>query len=236
MKILEIEIQTDNIKETETFYSEILGLQLVNKEQNSISFSAGQSKLTFIKSDNINPKYHFAFNIPNNKLEEAILWAKSRLSLIENDENGIIANFESWNANAIYFYDNNNNIVEFIARHDLENATDRPFDTSIIESISEIGVVTEKPLEIAENLIETNDLYYFSKSTKSEKFVALGDDDGLFILVETNRKWYPTEQKAEKHYSKVKIEINERIKELILNENKPACSSGFAKAGVQSFG
>ena len=185
MKILEIEIQTDNIIETEAFYKETFGLKLFNKSKDSISFIAGNSKLTFIKSENIKPKYHFAFNIPNNKLGDAINWAETRIKLIEND---------------------------------LENATDRPFDTSIIESISEIGVVTEKPLEIAENLIETNDLYYFSKSTKSETFVALGDDIGLFIIVDTNRKWYPTEQKAEKHYSKVKIEINERIKELILNK------------------
>ena len=220
MKILEIEIQTDNIKETETFYSEIVGLQLVNKEQNSISFSAGQSKLTFIKSDNINPKYHFAFNIPNNKLEEAILWAKSRLSLIENDENGIIANFESWNANAIYFYDNNNNIVEFIARFDLENSTKQPFDISVIESISEIGIVTDNPLNLAETLIESYNLVYFNKSIKSEKFAALGNDNGLFIIVETNRKWYPTEQKAKKYFSRIKIEIDSIVKEFTLNEER----------------
>ena len=220
MKILEIEIQTDNIKETETFYSEILGLQLVNKNQNSISFKAGQSKLTFIKSDNINPKYHFAFNIPNNKLEEAILWAKSRLRLIENDENGIIANFESWNANAIYFYDNNNNIVEFIARFDLENSTEKPFDISVIESISEIGIVTDKPLDLAETLIESYNLVYFNKSTKSEKFAALGNDNGLFIIVETNRKWYPTEQKAKKYFSRIKIEVDSLVKEIKLNEIK----------------
>ena len=220
MKILEIEIQTDNIKETETFYSEILGLQLVNKNQNSISFKAGQSKLTFIKSYNINPKYHFAFNIPNNKLEEAILWAKSRLSLIENDENGIIANFESWNANAIYFYDNNNNIVEFIARFDLENSNEKPFDISVIESISEIGIVTDKPLDLAETLIESYNLVYFNKSTKSEKFAALGNDNGLFIIVETNRKWYPTEQKAKKYFSRIKIEVDSLVKEFKLNEIK----------------
>jgi len=220
MKILEIEIQTDNITETESFYSEILGLQLVNKNQNSISFKAGQSKLTFIKSDNINPKYHFAFNIPNNKLEEAILWAKSRLSLIENDENGIIANFESWNANAIYFYDNNNNIVEFIARFDLENSTEKPFDISVIESISEIGIVTDKPLDLAETLIESYNLVYFNKSTKSEKFAALGNDNGLFIIVETNRKWYPTEQKAKKYFSRIKIEVDSLVKEFKLNEIK----------------
>ena len=136
----------------------------------------------------------------------------------ENNENGIIANFESWNAKAIYFYDNNNNIVEFIARHDLNNATEKPFDTSIIESISEIGIVTEKPIELAENLIESSGLYYFDKSTKNEQFAALGNDNGLFIIVETNRKWYPTEHKAERHFCRVNIEIDGNIKEFLMNE------------------
>ena len=220
MNILEIEIQTDQLLETEKFYIELLGFQLVTKNDDSITFKTGHSKLTFIKSENVNPKYHFAFNIPNNKLEEAILWAKSRLRLIENDENGIIANFESWNANAIYFYDNNNNIVEFIARFDLENSTEKPFDISVIESISEIGIVTDKPLDLAETLIESYNLVYFNKSTKSEKFAALGNDNGLFIIVETNRKWYPTEQKAKKYFSRIKIEVDSLVKEFKLNEIK----------------
>jgi catechol-2,3-dioxygenase len=222
MQILEIEIQTDNLKETESFYTEKLGLQLVHKSDDSVSFKAGLSKLTFIKSENMNPKYHFAFNIPNNKLEEAISWTESKVRLIEDEEKNIIANFESWNANAIYFYDNNNNIVEFIARHDLDNTTKQPFDTSIIESVSEIGIVTENPIELAENLIETNGLYYFTKSSKSKSFVALGNDNGLLIIVETKRTWYPTEQKAERHYVKVNIEIDGIIKEFALNEKNPA--------------
>jgi len=218
MNILEIEIQTDDLIETENFYTGILGLKLVRKGQNSISYSAGKSILTFIKSNTTNPKYHFAFNIPNNKLHEAIVWMNSKLNLIENDETGIIANFESWNANAIYFYDNNNNIVEFIARFDLYNATNKPFDILSILSISEIGIVTDEPLKLAEDLIELNGFYFFEKSTKSEKFAALGNDNGLFIIAETNRKWYPTEQPAEKHFTRIKTEIGGLIKETIINK------------------
>ena len=73
MNILEIEIQTDNLNKTQKFYSELLGLQTKNKNQNSISFLAGQSTLTFIKSNKLKPKYHFAFNIPRNKLDKAII-------------------------------------------------------------------------------------------------------------------------------------------------------------------
>src|SRR3990172_7929561 len=154
MDILEIEILTDNLHETEKFYSELLGLQTTNKDQNSISVLAGQSTLTFIESVKLNPKYHFVFNIPHNKLDEAIIWASAKLDLIK----------------------------------------------------------------IADKLVEKNNLYFFAKGSKSEKFVALGNDNGLFIIVETNRKWYPTEQQAEKHYTKIKITTDGLTRVITMNE------------------
>lgn len=223
MNILEIEIQTDDLKETDFFYSDILGLQLVNKEHNSISFLAGKSTLTFVKSNRLNPKYHFAFNIPNNKLDEAIIWVMPKLTLIETPGPGIIANFEAWNARAIYFYDNNKNIIEFIARFDLENSTDKPFDISSIQSISEIGIVTDTPLKLADKLVRDNNIDFFSKGPKSENFVAIGDDNGLFIVAETNRKWYPTDQQAEKHFTRVKITSYGFVNEITINDEN-ACS------------
>lgn len=218
MEILEIEILTDDIVETEKFYANSLGLQITDKNHKSISFQAGQSTLTFLKSNKLNPKYHFAFNIPNNKFDEAIIWTKSRVNLIEIDDNSIVANFESWNAKAIYFYDNNKNILEFIVRLDLNNFTDKSFNISSILSISEIGIVGDKPVKLADKLLADNDLYFFAKGTKSENFAALGNDNGLCIIVETGRKWYPTEQQAEKHYTRIKISTDGLIREIILNE------------------
>ena len=218
MEIIEIEIQTDDLAETETFYSDILGLQLASKGQNSISFLAGHSTLTFIKSNKLNPKYHFAFNIPHNKLDEAIIWATTKLNLIENVDNEIVANFESWNARAIYFYDNNKNILEFIARFDLDNSTDKPFDISSIQSISEIGIVTDAPIKLADKLVENYNLIYFSKGSKSESFATIGDDNGLFIVVKTNRNWFPTEQKSEKHFTRIRIANDGLTKEIIMTE------------------
>lgn len=217
MNILEIEIQTDNLKETEIFYSTILGLKLIRKEENLISFTAGESTLTFTKSNELEPKYHFAFNIPHNKLEEALNWSSLRLTLLKNSDHEIVANFKAWNAKAFYFYDNNNNILEFIARFDLDNASNKDFDISSIQSISEIGIVSDKPMELADKLSKENNLSTFVKATESDKFNVLGNDNGLFIIVETNRKWYPTEQKAKKHYSKIKITTDGLIREIVVN-------------------
>ena len=86
MKIKELEIHTDDLKGTADFYTNVLGFKLINKAQNTISFLAGNSILTFRKSHNQNPNYHFAFNIPHNQLDAAIIWARSKLKLLTNEE------------------------------------------------------------------------------------------------------------------------------------------------------
>lgn len=219
MDILEIEILTDNIDETIKFYSELLGFEILHTARRTISFSIGKSILTFTESNNLNPKYHFAFNIPCNKIDEAILWTSSRTTLIKIANDKIIADFDSWNANAIYFFDNNGNILEFIARHDLNNISENDFGISSIHSISEIGVVTENPLRLADKLINDNKLSYFAKGTKSEAFSALGDDNGLFVIVKTNRNWYPTNLPAEKFLTKIKLKADNATVDLTINEN-----------------
>ena len=58
------------------------------------------------------------------------------------------------------------------------------------------------------------------------EFVAVGNDSGLFIIVENKRKWYPTEQQAEKHFTKIKIATGDLVKEITINKNMPADTSG----------
>jgi len=214
MNIIEVTIQTDNLAETAKFYAEILELRLISHDQNSVSFAAGESILRFIQSDKSNPNYHFAFNIPKNKLDEAISWITEKVELIKNPENGIVANFEGWNAKAIYFNDNNGNILEFIARFDLENSSEEPFSSTSILSISEIGMVTDSPMNLSDYIMDEYKLGVYEKGLKTEKFVTLGNPEGLFIIAATNRIWYPTAQPAKKSFSKVRISNNNKILEL----------------------
>lgn len=218
MDIFEVELLTDNLEETEHFYSNSLGLTIQQKDTHSISFIAGQSVLTFIQSTQLNPSYHFAFNIPKNQIEDAAAWVAERFQLIKGPENETIADFVSWNAKAVYFYDNNGNILEFIARFDLDTASEQPFSASSILSISEIGIVTDAPIAYARQLAEKEKLPYFSKSSESEAFVVLGDDNGLLIIVKNHRNWYPTQQPAQKRYTKIKLLTNGLLKELIIHE------------------
>jgi catechol-2,3-dioxygenase len=219
MHIVEAEIQTDDLLEIETFYSTILGLKTKHKDQNSISYLAGRSTLTFIQSHSKAPKYHFAFNIPANKLDEAMDWISKKTALISITEQEFIAHFDNWNAKSIYFFDNRGNILEFIVRFDLDNPSDKPFDSESILSLNEMGVVTDQPLAFAESLIQTHGLEYFWRGPKREDFVAVGDDHGLFVIAIPNRNWYPTECPAEKQALKIQFITNGVIKQITVNGN-----------------
>ncbi|KIQ14415.1 glyoxalase [Flavobacterium sp. MEB061] len=215
MKLEQIQIQTNNIQETTAFYQDILGLSIIEKNSKWVTIQAGNSILKFIENSTFDSIYHFAFNIPENKLEEAIKWCKNKVGLIAIEDQNVIANFEAWNANAIYFYDNNGNLLEFISRYDLENASTENFSSKSILNISEIGIVTENPLELGKRLIEKHALEFFSKNNNSEAFSALGDDEGLLIIVKPNRNWYPTQTPSQSNPTEIRIQNNENIFELI---------------------
>lgn len=217
MDINAIEILTDDLVATEHFYSALMKFEISNKSHHSISFVAGQTILSFIKSNQLKPTYHFAFNIPCNQLSEALNWAASKFGLIRITGDEVVANFDSWNAKAFYFLDNNGNILEFIVRFDLNNQSSQAFSSASIQSISEIGIVTDDPIQLADELVTQHHLPLFKKGSRTAQFVTLGDDNGLLIIVSTNRNWYPTEYPAAKHYTKITMTVSGRQKEITLN-------------------
>lgn len=211
MYIPELQLLSSDISQTKKFYHEVLGMPIIHADDSTIKISAGQSALQFNKVNNLNPFYHFAFNIPANKFDEAFTWANNKLELIPITPTSTIANFKSWNAKAFYFYDNNQNIVEFIARFDLDNNSDKAFDGSSIISIGEIGIVVDNAKEYSEKLLEEHGLNFFSRQPPQDDFVAIGDDNGLFIVVNNKRNWYPTNKPAEKFWLIVKILLDEKF-------------------------
>jgi catechol 2,3-dioxygenase-like lactoylglutathione lyase family enzyme len=203
MKILELELLSDDVLETEAFYNQVLGLDTLYRDHSSVSFNTGTTKLTFHLSQNVNPVYHFAFDVPNNKLLEAFSWIENKTEIMYVIAPDKIADFYNWNAKSFYFYDNNGNILEFIARNDLDNVSQIPFDGKSILSVSEIGLVSKNVTSQCDELFEKYGLTPYSKQPKLPKFIVLGTATGLFILVEENRDWYPTDKKSKSFWTKV---------------------------------
>jgi catechol 2,3-dioxygenase-like lactoylglutathione lyase family enzyme len=204
MNIIELELHSDNIPETEKFYRRVLGLHPVLLSQEEVIFNVGTTKLIFTQDHkNSKPVYHFAFDVPNNRFDEAYAALRQKASMLKVSGNSDIADFKNWDAKSFYFLDNNGNIVEVITRYSNREFSNLPFTGNSFLSVSEIGLVTNDVPNLAERIGHEFDIPIFHRQPKSEKFTVCGDDEGLFILAEKGREWYPTTIRSHSFYTRV---------------------------------
>ena len=199
MNIRMITAEAIDLAPLKEFYHNTLDLPLAGEDDHSFTIEMGQTELEFRQhTGNLHPVYHFAINIPANKIEEAASWMQSKASMIlpEGSNNNIV-NFANWHAKSIYFFDPAGNILELIARFDLDNASETPFSAQQFLSVSEVALVcAQEELEAKTNqLLNDFHLSYFDKQPPLETFRAIGDDEGLFILSAEGRAWYPTKDR-----------------------------------------
>jgi catechol-2,3-dioxygenase len=186
------------------FYHDRLGLAVADERAESITFQAGLTPLTFVTATpgrltgkggrgNGQPFYHFAFNIPQNKILAARNWQLQRSALVPTPENlrdpaypDDVRHFRNWNAHSVFFFDPAFNIVEYIARHDLKNDAPDPeaFSVKDILYASEIGFVSDQPQRDrnAKLLHEKLGLKAYPPGT-ADDWWAMGDEHGLLLCL-----------------------------------------------------
>jgi catechol 2,3-dioxygenase-like lactoylglutathione lyase family enzyme len=193
MKIETLILTTNAVQKQVEFYRDIFGLGVLEQTDRRAVFKAGQTRLEFIEAANSIP-YHFAFNIPSNKAEEALDWIRDRVDILKDGDNELI-DFRSWNAKSLYFYDSDHNVVELIARRNLDIFSTGKFSPEQILGISEIGMPVGDIEQTWHRLNQIGTLPVYSGNF--ENFCAMGDENGLFIVVDhRQKKWYPTDDPA----------------------------------------
>ncbi|ETI68740.1 VOC family protein [Neobacillus vireti] len=203
MNITELILLTNKINEMRDFYKNILELQILRDDSNIFTVQLGSTAVTFreTQSDS-NPFYHFAINIPENKMEDAKSWIKSKVALnTEEDSDEVF--FKSWNAHAIYFEDPSENIIEFIARHNLRNGVEHNFSSDDLVNISEVGLVVDEVIPFVRKL---NEIGIPNWRDDSEGLTPVGDENGLFITVKNGRRWFFSNKDAKFYPFEVSIE------------------------------
>lgn len=193
MEIKKLKIYSSKIQEQADFYAEVLGLKIINRTDKHVSFEIGRSILEIEYKAATTP-YHFAINIPGNKELEALKWLKSKVEILKDGKKEI-QEFGSWNAKAIYFYDKDKNIVELIARKNLNNPSSEEFGIDQFIEISEIGLGTTDIEKEFSFLNSHTGIEIFDGGF--DRFCAIGDENGLFIGINKKVKdWFPTNDKV----------------------------------------
>ena len=191
MKIAEVVLHTQNIHSIKTFYGNLLGLAVLTDQHSSnLSFQAGASILSFSESSSTeNSFYHVAFTIPTNMVEAAKVWLNQRGIPLFSKDGQDEFHIEPWNATALYFYDPDDNLIEFIAHHTLDNATTEAFGPSHLLRVSELGLPVHDVPETVEMLTTALQLNLWGGD--GQQFAPLGDAEGALIVVDKQRPWFP---------------------------------------------
>ena len=196
-RILHLDLITSTpIAELKKFYAGLLELPLVSEQTDRFIIRAGETTINFVqvKDSAATPFYHFAFNIPENKILKAREWQLKRTALsatptqlIDEKYPKDIRHFQHWNAHSIFFWDPAGNLVEYIARHDLDNSADGEFSSKDILCASEIAFIVNDANAIADELKSSFSLDQYRGG--DDNFRAIGDENGLLLIIKKGRVW-----------------------------------------------
>lgn len=189
MKILNVSITVRDLVKAVQFYRDVLLLP-VEATPAGAEVTIGSSRLTLSSGDRFDGVHHLAFGILPSEFELAHAWLARRVSLLQSEGSEVIFGSDDWKSRSLYFLGPEGIILEFIAR-DADASTDNSGGKKPqILSISEVGVGVDDVLDAVATLSEELAIpnYYDRSST----FASMGSHDGLLIVVQQDRLWFPT--------------------------------------------
>lgn len=189
MQIQRLILYTHALPAMKAFYRDTLGLHLTMDRPRAFAVLIGGTELEFHAHD-VTCRYHFALNVPPDSIEDALAWLSARTPILPRGTDQIV-DFPNWKARAVYFHDPAGNIVELIARDQLDFHPSGEFDRYHLAGVSEIGlVVRDMAASVTRVRDEAEEPEYWRGG---EDFVALGDVEGLLLWVPADRwDWLPT--------------------------------------------
>ena len=208
MNIAYLELPAKDLTAQHDYYLNVLGLP-VELTAHRLEVQVRTSMLVFTQAEpDFDGAYHFAFNIPENQFAAAKAWISARLALLRDLEGQDEFASQTWNSLSVYFKDAAGNVLEFIARHTLQNAVEGDFDSRQLLNISEIGLPSEEVVKWANELCSALNISVY-KQQPNENFTPVGDENGLLILPVKNRMWIPNSGVLAKLLPvKVRVEVN----------------------------
>lgn len=187
MELVEIRLASAHPEAERSFYSDVLGLE-VSEAAGAIAVQIGATRLVF-EAGPSSPQ-HFAIRIPSAAYADALAWLDSHVALLRDEEGGHAFAFPDWNADAAYFRDPDQNVVELISHHDLPEPYRPPFGPGSMLVVCEVGVPVDDVGEYLRSLERRTRARRWSGDGVS--FAAAGDKRGSLIVVRRGRMWYPT--------------------------------------------
>ncbi|MFJ4074582.1 MULTISPECIES: hypothetical protein [unclassified Curtobacterium] len=187
MDIRQAQLATRSLDDTARFW-ERLGCP-VDRVDGVVEVVVGSTRLLFRELPGMTGALHLAITIPTGTFAAAAEWiAGIATVLVDADGRDEFEGPPNWNSRSVYFDGPDQQLLELIERRDLAAAA--PASAVPLLSVSEVGIVVPDVLGAVGTLRRAGLEPYANPA--GEGFAAVGDVDGLVILVSPERRWFPT--------------------------------------------
>lgn len=199
MDIRQAQLATRSLDDTARFW-ERLGCP-VDRADGVVEVVVGSTRLLFRELPGMTGALHLAITIPAGTFDVAAEWiAGIATVLVDADGRDAFEGPPNWNSRSVYFEGPDQQLLELIERRDLAASTSAapafapasaaPASAVPLLSVSEVGIAVPDVLGAVETLRRAGLEPYADPAR--EGFAAVGDVDGLVILVSPQRRWFPT--------------------------------------------
>ena len=187
MRILELTLPVADVPAVAAYFRDVLQLPV---EDDRVRIGWSTLHLTAAHGAQAGG-VHLAFNVPDNRFAAAQAWLRARAPLQQDgDGRTYFALESSWQSQSLYFTGPEELVLELIGRRRLPaSSREGGFHGSELTCLSEVGLpstdvpATQAAVEACFGLQPL--------SAPSPQFAPMGDDEGLLILVDAARRWFP---------------------------------------------
>jgi catechol-2,3-dioxygenase len=192
MRIRRVTLTVDRPEQVAAFYRDVLQFP-VTVEGRRASVTVGSSRVVFESGDHFRGVHHLAFGVSPADFELARAWLGQRVEPIIVNGSEVIEGPEGWDSTSVYFLGPEGIVLEFIARAADRGVPASEGDVPRPLCISEVGIGVPDVTEAVRTL--GRDLGLPPFPPQEARFAPVGGHDGLIILVDQERIWFPTTSK-----------------------------------------
>ncbi|WLA12209.1 VOC family protein [Xanthomonas translucens] len=189
MRIVQLSLPCSDPAASAAFYRDVLQLPVAASQ-----VRIGWSQLELVAAANVG-SVHLAFNIASARFAAACDWLSRRVPLLCDPlGESRFALDAAWQSQSLYFAGPDGAVLELIARKPLPvHATAAgAFSAAELLCISEIGLPSAQVPAVVAAAQQRLGLPPFVPV--SDVFAPLGDHEGLLIVVDGQRRWFPEQR------------------------------------------
>jgi catechol-2,3-dioxygenase len=197
VRILALTLASRDPAAQSALWGETLGLPVRERTGGACEVHLQASTIRFERAAaGVDPRYHFAINVPRGSIAAAAEWIEHRHELLafhgdpDEEEGATVVRFER-GASALYFLDGGGNVVELIDNDRVANDSDAPFGPRSLLEIAEIGLATADTDATRALIQEVLSAGVLWGGDDGSLLTAIGDDHGVVIVAPTGRGWIP---------------------------------------------